>query len=113
MQNLHLSRAERESRQPKAIDGEALEAYAEEASEPLSSDFLQDMDENLVRALQDLPEEYQVVLLLWAVEDFAYKEIAAALNVPMGTVMSRLHRARQQLQKTLRSSGIERRMIRE
>ncbi len=53
------------------------------------------MDERLVAAIDDLPAEYSAVLMLWAVDDLAYKEIADALEIPIGTVMSRLHRARQ------------------
>jgi RNA polymerase sigma-70 factor (ECF subfamily) len=59
------------------------------------------MDERLVGALQALPSEYQSVMLLWAVEDFSYKEIADALDIPIGTVMSRLYRARSQLSEKL------------
>ena len=52
-------------------------------------------------ALEDLPEHYRMPILLADVEGFAYKEIAEILDVPIGTVMSRLHRGRKQLQKRL------------
>jgi RNA polymerase sigma-70 factor, ECF subfamily len=115
MRNLHLSRAERESRQPRATDGETLDAHGDRlhSSELLSSDQFQNMDQELVAALHELPEEYQAVLMLWAVEDFSYKEIAHAIDAPIGTVMSRLHRARQLLLKSLKQFGEERGMIRE
>jgi len=71
------------------------------------------MDERLVKALKQVPEEYQVVLLLWAVEEFSYKDIADSLDVPIGTVMSRLHRARQKLSQLLRDFAIEEGVIRE
>ena len=71
------------------------------------------MDEQLVRALDQLPEEYQVVLLLWAVEDLTYKEIAQAADIPMGTVMSRLHRARQRLSEQLKDYARAEGIIRE
>ncbi len=48
-------------------------------------------------ALEDLPEHYRIPILLADVEGFAYKEIAEILDVPIGTVMSRLHRGRKQL----------------
>ena len=68
------------------------------------------MDERLVRALDALPAEYQIVLMLWAIDGLAYKEIAEAVGIPIGTVMSRLHRARQRLSDQLkpyaRSEGI-------
>jgi RNA polymerase sigma-70 factor (ECF subfamily) len=114
MRNLHLSRAERESRQPRAIETESLDTWSAPADGNASSrDIFQNMDEELVRALQELPEDYQAVLLLWAVEDFSYKEIAHAVEAPIGTVMSRLHRARQRLLESLKDFGDERRMIRE
>jgi RNA polymerase sigma-70 factor (ECF subfamily) len=53
-------------------------------------------------ALQKLSEDFRLVILLCDVEEFAYKEIAKILGIPMGTVMSRLSRARGQLQKLLR-----------
>jgi len=53
------------------------------------------------KALEDLAEHYRLPVLLADVEGFAYKEIAEILDVPIGTVMSRLHRGRKQLQKLL------------
>jgi RNA polymerase sigma-70 factor (ECF subfamily) len=63
--------------------------------------------------LDELPPEYGSVLMLWAVEDMSYKEIAVALDIPVGTVMSRLHRARRRLAAQLRPMAIDRRLIRE
>lgn len=53
-------------------------------------------------ALADLPEPLRAALHLREVEDMAYKDIAEALGIPMGTVMSRLHKARLRLQESLR-----------
>ncbi|MBN1655822.1 MAG: sigma-70 family RNA polymerase sigma factor [Deltaproteobacteria bacterium] len=52
-------------------------------------------------ALDTLPEDYRVIILLADVEELSYKEIAQVLGCPIGTVMSRLHRARRMLQKQL------------
>ena len=71
------------------------------------------MDEQLVRAIESLAPEYQVVLILWAVEELSYKEIAAAVDIPIGTVMSRLHRARQKLSEQLREYALREGIIRE
>src|SRR5208283_2734224 len=97
LHNLHISRNERERRQPHALDEEQLAGAVDEhpLPPPGPGALFDSMDERLATALQSLPAQYQEVMLLWAVEDFSYKEIAAALKVPIGTVMSRLHRARQ------------------
>ena len=57
--------------------------------------------ERVAEAIGQLPEEYGVVCTLCFVEDFAYHEIAGVLDVPVGTVRSRLHRGRKMLQKSL------------
>lgn len=62
-------------------------------------------------ALEDLPEHYRLPILLADVEGFAYKEIAEILEVPIGTVMSRLHRGRKQLQKRLHGFAEEHRLL--
>jgi len=62
-------------------------------------------------ALEDLPEHYRLPIVLADVEGFAYKEIAEILDVPIGTVMSRLHRGRKQLQKRLYAFAEEHRLL--
>ena len=57
--------------------------------------------ERVAEAIGQLPEEYGVVCTLYFMEDFAYHEIADVLEVPVGTVRSRLHRGRKMLQKAL------------
>lgn len=58
-------------------------------------------DSDIKRALQEIPEDFRLVVYLADVEGFAYKEIAEILGVPAGTVMSRLHRGRKQLREKL------------
>ena len=58
-------------------------------------------------ALESLPEQFRMAVLLADVEGFSYKEIAEIMNVPIGTVMSRLHRGRKQLQQRLWDFGRE------
>ena len=65
-------------------------------------------DDDVKAALEALPEQFRMTVLLADVEGFAYKEIADILEVPIGTVMSRLHRGRKALQKALLEFGIER-----
>ena len=52
-------------------------------------------------AVEELPEQFRIAVLLADVEGFSYKEIAEILDIPIGTVMSRLHRGRKSLQKKL------------
>jgi RNA polymerase sigma-70 factor, ECF subfamily len=100
LHNLHTTRATRESRQPKAIPAEHLQAFAG-PSEPFSLDSLTGMDNELEAAMKELPADLSTTLMLWAIDDLAYREIAEVMNVPIGTVMSRLHRARQKLAERL------------
>lgn len=115
MHNLHVSRAEREARQPAATEQDQLESAARGSLHPPPYDpgSFQGMDEQLVRAIESLTPEYQVVLMLWAVEEFSYKEIAEAVGIPIGTVMSRLHRARQKLSEQLRDYALREGIVRE
>ena len=60
---------------------------------------------DIKEAVESLPEQFRMAVLLADVEGFSYKEIAEILDVPIGTVMSRLHRGRRALQKTLYQFG--------
>jgi RNA polymerase sigma-70 factor (ECF subfamily) len=68
-------------------------------------------DEDVQRALEALPEQFRMAVLLADVEGFSYKEIAEILDVPIGTVMSRLHRGRKGLQKALWETMRERGLV--
>lgn len=59
------------------------------------------LSDDVKRALEALPYEYRMAVVLCDLEEFAYKEIADILDCPVGTVMSRLHRGRRLLQKAL------------
>jgi RNA polymerase sigma-70 factor (ECF subfamily) len=58
-------------------------------------------DSDIKRALQEIPEEFRIAVYLADVEGFSYKEIADIVDVPAGTVMSRLHRGRKLLREKL------------
>jgi RNA polymerase sigma-70 factor (ECF subfamily) len=59
------------------------------------------MDSEVKEALDELPEHFRAAVVLADIEGFSYKEIAEILHVPIGTVMSRLHRGRRLLQRRL------------
>jgi RNA polymerase sigma-70 factor (ECF subfamily) len=63
-------------------------------------------DEDVLNALRRLPPPFQEVILLCDVEDLTYKETADALSIPIGTVMSRLHRGRAQLRSELAATEL-------
>ena len=58
-------------------------------------------DDEVKQAIESLPEAFRIAVLLADVEGFSYKEIADITEVPIGTVMSRIHRGRKALQKAL------------
>ena len=68
-------------------------------------------DSEVKEALESLPEQFRMAVLLADVEGFAYKEIAEILDIPIGTVMSRLHRGRKAMQKQLYEYGKVRNLV--
>ena len=59
------------------------------------------VDSDIIEAIDDLPEQFRLAVVLSDVEGFSYAEMAEIMDVPLGTVMSRLHRGRKALQKRL------------
>ena len=78
-----------------------------------AEDQLMDLltEHEVKEAIEALPENFRLPVLLADVEGFAYKEIAEILVVPIGTVMSRLHRGRKALQKSLWEFASSRRLV--
>jgi RNA polymerase sigma-70 factor (ECF subfamily) len=116
LRNTYLTTGQREARQPTATDDQALDvsAAAPPVPPPSAGELLhENMDQELVRAIDELQEEYRTVLVLWALEEFSYQEIADALEIPIGTVMSRLHRARSKLISRLKQYALREGIIRE
>jgi RNA polymerase sigma-70 factor (ECF subfamily) len=80
---------------------EALHSADRHLPDPETAMLLAERSELLRESLAELPAEYSEVLVLRELEQLTYREIATIVGVPLGTVMSRLSRARQQLQQTL------------
>ncbi|MEM9372392.1 MAG: sigma-70 family RNA polymerase sigma factor [Planctomycetota bacterium] len=101
--NVFYSKVKKENRQPTAVG----EFFAEEGSEVAPDEAppawsrvdldWEHVDGRLKAAVADLKDEYREVLLMWGVDGLKYREIGEILDVPIGTVMSRLHRARKLL----------------
>ncbi len=68
-------------------------------------------DDEVKSALEELPEDFRIPVLLSDVDGFSYKEISEMLEIPIGTVMSRLHRGRKAMQKMLYEYARERGLI--
>jgi RNA polymerase sigma-70 factor (ECF subfamily) len=68
-------------------------------------------DDEVKNALEELPEAFLLPVLMSDVEGFSYKEIAEILEIPLGTVMSRLHRGRKLMQKMLYQYAVDRGLI--
>ena len=119
--NGFISSRRSEGRAPALIDldsaGEPADAAAAVEEELVrgSTDwarvYQETVEDDLKRAVDELPEEFRAPLLLSALGELRYKEIGELLRIPVGTVMSRLFRARQRLRESLRgfasARGIE------
>lgn len=110
LRNLYNTKYKKYKRTPDQVHYDAEEQiYEQIVNEDLTSviknpeeEFFENiLPQEIVNAIEDLPEKYRSCIVLSDVEDFSYKEIAEILDVPIGTVMSRLHRARDILKKKL------------
>ena len=107
--NLNIDRGRRQQRSPQttSLDTEAgdyflyntLEAQADNVDEEQVVERLS--QDSIVDALAEVPHDFRDVLVLVDIGDFAYADAAQILDIPIGTVMSRLHRGRRILKKNL------------
>lgn len=97
MHNIHANTRRRAARSPlvAALDNEEISA----AAPPTQEEGL--AVAGLAAALATLPDDQRSVVLLVGLEEFSYAETAKVLGVPIGTVMSRLHRGRERLRQVL------------
>lgn len=112
MHNLRVDQLRRGSLPTHSLDdGDAIGA-GEVPTRATQTDRLEVMD--IEAALRQLPDEQREVLLLVALEEMSYAEVAAALGIPAGTVMSRLARGRERLRLIMegRLSGANLRVVR-
>lgn len=115
LQNVYLNVRTRERRAPKVADRSDLDLLQVRAGNDenfhgaLKIDFEQ-VDDRVKAAVESLRPEYRDVLLLWATMELSYQEIADTLEIPIGTVMSRLYRARQHTVNSLRDYAAQQRV---
>ena len=110
--NTYINKYRKDSRRPSEVDlGTVEDMYlyrrlgSEESAEAArtTEDRVLDglVESDIKQAVEELPESFRMPVLLADLEGFAYKEIAEILDIPIGTVMSRLHRGRKAMQKRL------------
>ena len=114
--NTYITHYRKAQRSPKRSGGEEVEdwqlaaaaSHDEKGLVSAEAEALDNIPSSQLRtALESLSEDQRVVVLLSDVEGFAYKEIADMLDIPIGTVMSRLHRGRKNLREGLSALAAE------
>jgi RNA polymerase sigma factor (sigma-70 family) len=103
MHNLHVSGVRQSLRRSAAVPLVDID----DAAEPAAPDVAQDLALDLQRCLLRLPEEQRAVLLLVSLEDMSYEQVARITGTPIGTVMSRLSRARTRLQALMNAPATD------
>jgi len=110
--NTFINQYRAKKRRPDQVDLDDVEDFyifrrlggleAADAERTAETEALESMpDAEVNQALESIPEQFRMAVILADIEGFSYKEIADILDVPIGTVMSRIHRGRRQLQKLL------------
>lgn len=111
MTNAYINTYRKKQREPKKVSSEDVEDFDlyqelkdhdpqwDATPENLVLNALVDTD--IIEAIDELPEQFRLAVVLSDIEGFSYAEMAEIMDVPLGTVMSRLHRGRKALQKRL------------
>jgi RNA polymerase sigma-70 factor, ECF subfamily len=114
--NTHISQYRKHSRNPTSGGYDDVEEFSlynqvhsrsETLTDSPSSILDRFLSQDIKKAIDDLPDQFRDVVMLVDVEGFSYKEAADILEVPVGTVMSRLFRGRKILQKSLWEYAVE------
>lgn len=120
LSNAFINTYRKKQRQPQTVSDEEVpewylyEKLSASGAEPSAEARVIEAlpDEDVQAALDAIPEQFRVAVLLADVEGLSYKEIAEVLEIPIGTVMSRLHRGRRALEKALWKTMRERGIVR-
>ncbi|MCX6137590.1 MAG: sigma-70 family RNA polymerase sigma factor [Ignavibacteriales bacterium] len=110
MKNSFINDYRKSSRAPDQVDYDEIAEYYDlvrertgEGNDLRQQVFDNLLDDEVVKAMESLTEEFRTIIILSDLEGLTYEEIAEILNIPLGTVRSRLHRARKVMQKKLRA----------
>ena len=109
LKNTFINDYRKKKREPYKVNYDEIEDFYEtlkpeqiDASETINDIYRDSFDDDISRAMSELPEKFRSIVLLCDLEGYSYEEIAEHFNCPIGTVRSRLHRARKQLQSKLK-----------
>jgi len=109
LKNVFINEYRRKSKRPTKVDFEDIVTYQDEEDSNFSSyqDLREEMFQHMMgdevtNAINSLPVDFRVVILLCDIEGFTYEEISKIIDIPIGTVRSRLHRARNMLKEKLK-----------
>jgi RNA polymerase sigma-70 factor (ECF subfamily) len=121
MTNAYINTYRKKQREPQKVsqdDAEEFDLYQElkdhegaYAETPETIVLAGLLDSDIVEAIDDLPDQFRMAVILSDIEGFSYAEMAEIMDVPLGTVMSRLHRGRKALQKRLFDLARERGIV--
>ncbi len=120
--NTFINKFRRKKKEREILGADDLRPIRQNFHDVEKTDFYQDPEreavfksfsEDLKSALESLPEEFRMVVILADLNDFSYKEVAHILDCPVGTVMSRLFRGRKMMRKSLVDIAFERGIIRD
>lgn len=120
--NTYINQYRAKKRRPNEVELDGADDFslyhkvggleAARADRSAETELLEALPDDVVKAaVEDLPDQFRIPVLLADVEGFSYKEIAEIMDTPVGTVMSRLHRGRRQLQKRLWDYAQERGLV--
>ncbi|MFI5235508.1 MAG: sigma-70 family RNA polymerase sigma factor [Gemmatimonadales bacterium] len=111
LRNAFINGYRRRRREPVTLDLDAADRHSiihdVAGSDPEGEFFTKLVDETVLQAVDALPDDFREALVLSDLEGLAYAEIAQVLGVPVGTVKSRLFRARRLLQRALHDHAVE------
>jgi len=111
MRNTFINQYRRESKRPTPVQFDSVEDISVfenvQDRDPAGSFFRYIVDDEVQQAIQELPEEFRIPVVLSDVEGLSYAEIAEILELPVGTVKSRLFRGRRRLQQRLYEYAME------
>jgi RNA polymerase sigma-70 factor (ECF subfamily) len=109
LMNTFINQYRKEKREPSLVEFDTIESFHESIEKealmtPITeneAEFHNLLDDDVIKALEELPDDFRMVILLSTVEGFTYKEIAQMIGSPIGTVMSRIYRGRKMLKEKL------------